>query len=251
MYEIIKKRDFESFYREFQNKDLIKFLGELRNYLNYRSYYKINSDGTIKEKNINLYLIKLVLSKDNMSKENLKEFFENGILFGENQKLKKINRLSNLSVEELDKNLYKLYHNRDLPCSLRYTKEYFLKDKEGLKKKLVKYILMDRVQSKKALVLIAMFELMDHIKDDEDLDTVLHLFLNYIVKYPSVFHWDKIEGNLKEMDIYALAYKKVIDFSGEINKFEIKLNSYRVHNNNISNLDDFFYNYLGGNYELH
>jgi len=250
MYEIIKNNDFESFYKTFQEKPLIKFLGEIKNYLNYRTYYKINSDGTVKEKDFNLSLIKLILLKDFRNKENIKEFFENGILFSENQKLKKINRLSNLNIEDLDKNLYKIYHNRDLPYALKYTKEYFLKDKEKLKKKLVQYILLDRVESKKALVLIAMFELMNHIKDDEDLDTVLHIFLNYIVTYPSIFYWDKFQGELQDMDLYALAYKKNIDYLGTNHDFEIKLNSYRVHKN-FSKIDELLYNYLGGNYELY
>lgn len=229
MYEIIKDNNFEEFYKVFKSQKLIKTLGELRDFLNYRTYYKVEGDGTIKKKDINMALVNLILvdSEEGRSEDALRAFFQEGIFFKENQKLKKINRLSSYSLEVLDKNLYKIYYNRDLASALRYSKEYFLKDKERFKKKLLRYVLLDRVESKKTLLLLAMLKLINQVEDDNDLDTVLHIFINYIVRYPSVFEYTRPNGENKELDLYALSYKKCIELLAEESKeYEDRLEAY-------------------------
>ncbi len=211
MYEIIKEKRFEDFYSIYQKEDFIKVLGLLRNYLNYRSYYKLSSNGVINEKNPNLFLLNLVFNNGQVSKEVLEEFFNKGILFGENRKLKKIDRLSSEKVEDLEKKLFKIYSNRDLSISLRYTKELIKKDKNLAKKLLCRYVLLHKNTSKKALVLLGFFKSLDLVKDDEDLDTVLHIFLDYIVTYPSEFSDEKEDID----NIYTKAYKKVEEIHGE------------------------------------
>ncbi len=216
MYEIIKEKRFEDFYSIYQKEDFIKVLGLLRNYLNYRSYYKLSSNGVINEKNPNLFLLNLVFNNGQVSKEVLEEFFNKGILFGENRKLKKIDRLSSEKVEDLEKKLFKIYSNRDLSISLRYTKELIKKDKNLAKKLLCRYVLLHKNTSKKALVLLGFFKSLDLVKDDEDLDTVLHIFLDYIVTYPSEFSDEKEDID----NIYTKAYKKVEEIHGEEVKVE-------------------------------
>jgi hypothetical protein len=249
MYEIIKKNDFDSFYKEFQEKKFMDFLFELRNYLNYRSYYNITQDGTIKKKGLNLSLIKLIFGE--RTKEEVKEFFEEGIYFKENQKLKKIDRMSNAKVDDLKKNLFKIYFNRDLAVALRYTKEYYYRDPEGLKKQLALYVLHDRSDSKKALMLLTMFRLFKVVKKDEDLDTVLHICLTYIVKYPSNFeeNYATIEDN-REDDIYTLAYKELMNYYGVEERWEKNLGSYRrIEEKNKT--EDFIYERLSEGNELY
>lgn len=219
MYEIIKEKRFEEFYSIYQKEDFIKVLGLLKNYLNYRSYYKLSVDGRINEKNPNLFLLNLVLNNGEVSKEVLEEFFNKGILFGENRKLKKIDRLSSEKVEDLEKKLFKIYSNRDLSISLRYTKELIKKDKDLAKKLLCRYILLHKNTSKKALVLLGLFKGLELVKDDEDLDTVLHLFLDYIVSYPSEFSNEKEDID----NIYTRAYKKVEGIYKEEVRVEKKL----------------------------
>lgn len=246
MYEIIKEKDFDKFYEEFNKKDFIKILGDLRDYLNYRCYYKIDEDGNILKKNPNILLIKLIFDGGDISKEELKEFFDKGIYFGERQKLKKIDRMSNVSIENLSKNLYKVIFNRDLTIALRYIKEYYLRDKEGLKKKLVKYVLLDRVESNKALVLLSMFRLFEYIKDDNDLDTVLHICVNYLVRYPSFLEASSIEDedNVYEMDLYAHSYNKLISLvEDEQNYFRKKLTLY-IKYNDFGKIDEKLYERL-------
>jgi hypothetical protein len=250
MYEILKEKDFESFYELYKERSLIDILGELRDYLNYRCYYKVGGNGEIYKKDINIHLISLVFSKEKSSKEEIKEFFEKGIYFEERQKLKKIDRMSSFSFENLDKNIYKVFFNRDTSIGLRYAKEYYLRDKNKFNKKLAKYVLLDRVDSKKALVLIAMFKLLKEVKNDRDLDTVLHIFLSYIINYPSVLEEDDVSfENKVEKDLYALAYSKLINFTGE-ESFDTKLYRY-MSKYNAGKIDEKLYGRLSEYNELY
>lgn len=250
MYEILKEKDFESFYELYNEKPLIEILGGLRDYLNYRCYYKVSGEGEIHKKDINIPLISLVFSREKGSKEEIKEFFEKGIYFAERQKLKKIDRMSSLSFETLDNNIYKVFFNRDISIGLRYAKEYYLRDKKKFKKKLAKYILLDRIDSKKAVVLLAMFELLKEVKNDNDLDTVLHIFLNYIVKYPSILEeYDCGVENNEEKDLYALAYSKLIDSSKE-EAFYTRLYKYMAEHN-AGKIDEKLYERLSEYNELY
>ncbi len=219
MYEIIREKRFEDFYNIYEKEDFIKVLGLLRNYLNYRSYYKVSSNGSIYEKTPNLFLLNLVFNNGQLSKDQIREFFNKGILFTENRKLKKIDRLSSEKVENLEKKLFKIYSNRDLSISLRYTKELFKKDEVLAKKLLCKYVLLHKNTSKKALVLLGLLKSIKLVKEDEDLDTVLHIFLDYIVTYPSYF-----SNEVENIDnIYTRAYKKVEEIYGGKMRVEVVL----------------------------
>ena len=110
--------------------DIIKAVAE---YSGRRSYFLIDYTGKVKRKSINLCLpLIAALDKTNIEKT-LTIISENYIWKEERKKIKKPDRLTKLSVEDLKKNLFKTIQNSEPVFAIRFANELFLRDYEALK----------------------------------------------------------------------------------------------------------------------
>lgn len=227
MLGLLREKNFEEFFNETKGKTLSEVLSKTVEFNSYRSYFKIDSMGAIKYKNANLPLIKLSL----LGEDFLSEYFNEGLFITEKRKIHKIDRLSNISVENLSKNLYKVFYNRDLSISYRYAKEFILKDKELFIKKLVHYILLDNMKNQKALLTLAFLEALKDV-NKSNIDSILYSYLPYLVTYPSYFSSEG-EKNVKvydidDLDLNTLAYLNLVTYGyKEFEKeYFLKLSNY-------------------------
>lgn len=233
MLELLREKNLEKFLTEFGTKTLPDILGATLEFNNYRSYFKIDEMGNIKTKKPNMPLIKLAL----LGNEYLNEYFNQGLFITEKRKFHKIDRLADFTVENLEKNLYKVFYNRDLSIGLRYSKEFILKDKSLFIKKISHFVLLDEIKNEKALLTLAFIKALENA-DKKNVDFILYSFLPYIINYPSYINQNKKQEieiyNINELDLNGLAYLNLITYAYEEfqEKYFFKLSDY-VRNNGI------------------
>lgn len=214
MLGLLREKNCEEFLTETKGKTLNEVLSKTVEFNSYRSYFKIDSMGAIKYKKPNMSLIKLTL----LGEKFLPEYFNEGLYITEKRKIHKIDRLSSVNIETLEKNLYKVFYNRDLSISYRYAKEFILKDKSLFVKKLSHFILLDDVKSNKALLTLAFMEALNDV-NKKNIDSVLYSYLPYIVTYPTRIVSPR--GNSKDiyeiekLDLNALAYLNLVRYGYE------------------------------------
>lgn len=113
----------------------------------------------------------------------------------ERQIIKKISRLSNLSIEKLEEKLSKLLLKEFSDHILNYGKELLLRDKNRFYKIMSKFALMDSLSSKKSLLLLG-FKKLDMSEDE-----VIYLLLSYFTKMPMEFYeHEKIQSEIGEQE---------------------------------------------------
>ena len=214
MLELLRENNLEKFLEIYENKTLEEVLRDTVEFNNYRTFYKIDSMGNILKKRLNIPLVKLSF----FGKDALGDYFSKGLFITEKRKIHKIDRLSSYNIEHLEKNLYKVFFNRDLSIAYRYAKEFILKDKALFIKKLSHFVLLDEIKNEKALITLAFIKVLETANKD-NLDTLLYSYLPYIVSYPSnisTLEKGEIEEiNLDKLDISGLSYFKLISYGYE------------------------------------
>lgn len=214
MLELLREKNYNEFFELTKELSFTEILNETYDFNCYRTYFKIDKMGNILKKEPNKALIKLTF----LGKKYLQEYFEKGLYITERRKIDKIDRMSQFSVELLEKNLYKVFYNRDLSIAYRYSKEFILKDKELFIKKLSHYILLDRVDNEKSLLTLAFIEALKEVNKD-NVDSILFSYLPYLINCPTVIEDIKsneirvIEKN--QMNLNGIAYLKLISFGYE------------------------------------
>lgn len=211
MLELLREVQVENFLEKYKNKELYEILEDTQEFNSYRSYFTLNNLGEIKTKSYNKALVNLTLLGNTF----LKEYFTEGLFISEKRKIHKIDRLSDFSVEHLDKNLYKLMYNRDLNISYRYVKEFILKDKEFFIKKMAHYILLNDLKAEKALITLSFIKALEKV-DKKNIDCLLYSYLPYLVTFPGNIENDTekyIEVfEVEKMDLNGLGYLNLIKY---------------------------------------
>lgn len=227
MLELLREVKVEEFVENFKNKELYEILEATMEFNSYRNYYNIDKMGSIKIKSPNKALIKLSL----LGNECLGEYFQKGLFITEKRKIHKIDRLSDFTVELLEKNLYKIFFNRDINVAYRYVKEFILKDKEFFIKKLSHFVLLNSLDSDKSLITLAFIKALENV-NKKNIDSILYSYLPYIITYPSlIITKENLEikvHNIENLDLNGLAYLNLIKFGyEEYNKIYLgKLSEY-------------------------
>ena len=179
--------------------------------LDKRAYLTIDSEGVIKRKDMNLTIPAMVFCEnDNLFYETLEK--ESDKI--ERVKEKKIDRLSNVSIDKLKENFVKLVIKGELEFSKKYGKELALKDKEEFFKSLFNLALMDNMDFNKPLMALAMKEIVNTVGW---IDEIGYLVISYFTKQ----RYDlkdlelaiELEEEIKEVPeiLEIVAYKKVLD----------------------------------------
>lgn len=110
--------------------DIIKAVAE---YSGRKSYFLIDYTGKIKRKSVNLCL-PLIAAMDETNIEKITGIINESYIWkDERKKIKKPDRLTKLSVEELKKNLFKTIQNCEPVFAVRFANELFLREYEALK----------------------------------------------------------------------------------------------------------------------
>lgn len=209
MLELLREVKVEEFVENFKNKELCEILEATIEFNNYRNYYNIDKMGNVKTKSPNEALVKLSL----LGNEFLGEYFQNGLFITEKRKIHKIDRLSDFTVEHLEKNLYKIFFNRDINVAYRYVKEFILKDKEFFIKKLSHFVLLNNIDNNKSLITLAFIKALENV-NKKNIDSILYSYLPYIVTFPSEIstkEYLEIKAyDIESLDLNELAYLNLI-----------------------------------------
>ncbi|MGL5123901.1 MAG: hypothetical protein ACRC6K_07060 [Fusobacteriaceae bacterium] len=200
----INKASIESYIDGYGLIECLKGFAEL---LDKRSYFTIEKN-EIKRKKMNLALP--VAAFLNESKALTILAIEQSINSKERQIIPKINRMSNLSLEKLEENLFKLLIKNNFEFSLKYGKELFLRDKNLFKFVISKYALLDNINSLKSLMILAFFKL--DTKDDEFIFLLISYLTRYRADYSQYEILDKNEEDLSIEDIYKKIKEKKNEF---------------------------------------
>lgn len=238
MLGLLREAKVEEFVRLYNEKTIYDILEATAQFNNYRVYFKIDEMGNIKKKSANKMLIKLAFFKNDC----LEEYFKDGLFIKEKRKLHKIDRLSQFNVGQLEKNMYKIFFNRDINIAYRYAKEFILKDKELFIKKIAHFVLLNDLDSNKALITFAFIKSLEKI-EKKNIDFVLYSFLPYIVTFPTVIEEKKYNAtvvDIEKIDLNALAYLNLIPFAYlEYNQYYFgKLSEYAKNQNNFIDDED-------------
>lgn len=211
MLGLLREDKVEEFIKMCKEKTLYDILEATAEFNNYRVYFKIDEMGNIKRKNANKTLIKLVFFGNSC----LEEYFKEGLFIKEKRKLHKIDRLSQFDIKQLEKNIYKIFFNRDINMAYRYAKEFILKDKELFIKKIAHFVLLNELDTNKSLITLAFIKSLEKV-DKKNIDFVLYSFLPYIVTVPSVIEEKEYQVNvieMEKMDLNALSYLNLIPYA--------------------------------------
>lgn len=179
--------------------------------LDKRAYLTIDTEGVISRKNMNFTIPAMAFCKDD---EIFNATLEKECNKVEREKEKKIERLSNISIEKLKENFVKLVIKGEIEFSKRYAKELALRDKEEFLKALFNLSLMDNPSSMKPLMALSMREIMNTIGW---IDEIGYLVISYFTKQRyDLYLLENAEENerleaIPNESLALVAYKKVLE----------------------------------------
>ena len=179
--------------------------------LDKRAYLTIDCDGVVKRKEMNFSIPLMVFCENDEIFERVLKEESNKI---ERIKEKKIERLSNISVDKLKENFMKLVIKGELEFSKKYGKELALKDKEEFIKTIFNLSLMDNINFYKPLMALAMKEIIENVGW---IDEIGYLIISYFTKQR--YDLSQLENAIEDEseitevpeNISLLAYKKVLE----------------------------------------
>ena len=126
IYEVIKQSDFESFCSEYENRGFSWMVKETAQMVNRASYLKVDVTGIYSVYKPNYAVpVMWLLSKD---KKYLEVYFRKVIQVSENEKKKKVKRLSEEQIDDIERKYFKALIKNDTAVSLRYGMELFERD---------------------------------------------------------------------------------------------------------------------------
>jgi hypothetical protein len=182
--EILKNKNIDVIENIINEKGREKAVSYFGGFLDKRSYFTVDRNGKIKRKNMNYALPVAALAEKgtDVAREIL-----SCAKAEERVKLKKIERFSKETLENLMKNFMKLIANNNVNFSIRYGKEIFLRDRELFYKTLFHYTLLEEIDSQKCLMAFSLKKLMENDLDDN----LVYLAMSYI---------SKVKGNFTEYE---------------------------------------------------
>ncbi|WP_297597434.1 hypothetical protein [uncultured Cetobacterium sp.] len=197
----MKNRIKERFIKVLENAEI----------LDKRAYLTIDGEGNVERKAMNLTIPAMVFCQDETIFEEILKIESNK---KEREKEKKIDRLSNLTIDKLKENFTKLVVKGEVEFAKRYGKELALRDLEEFNKALFNLSLMDNIAFKKPMMALAMREILKTIGWD---DKVGYLVISYFTKQRyDLSCLELVEGiENKDFDVpdilELIAYKKVLN----------------------------------------
>ncbi|MGL4534148.1 MAG: hypothetical protein ACRC0V_09095 [Fusobacteriaceae bacterium] len=196
----IEFEGIKSFIEEYGIKDSLVSLAEI---MDKRSYFAIE-DYEIKRKMMNLALPAAAFFPEDI--DLVSKAMEDSVDRAERQIILKIDRMSNLSLEKLEENFFKLLYKNNFEHSLKYGNELFLRDKSKFFKVAYKFAFMDNPKLRKPM-LVAAFEKLD-MEEDE----IIYLLISYLTKARSDFSIYESattgEKTLEELKAVVLSLKE-------------------------------------------
>lgn len=173
--ELLRKKDvdkLEEIIRSKGRKEAVSLFGDI---LDKRAYFTIDENGNIGRKIMNYALSAAAFSESD--RDVSLEILESAKP-SERVKLKKIERLSKETMENLVKNFMKVMANNNVSVATRYAKELISRDSDLFYRKLFHYTLLEPIDSQKSLMALSLKKLMG--RDIED--NLIHLAISYIAK---------------------------------------------------------------------
>ncbi len=188
LIEAIKDDRGEVFREMVSEEGVRKSLSSLSEIIGCRAYFTIDGEGNIGRKPMNYAL---PLGAFSRNQEKLGDMFFELANPVERVKHKKIERLSREDLGKLNKNFFKIVAGGNVDFAKRYAKELYMRDREGFFKKLFHYTLMEEIDSQKALMALALKEL---IWDEYD-DNIMNAGMTYLAAVRSDFHvYEEVKG---------------------------------------------------------
>ncbi|MGX6590736.1 hypothetical protein [Cetobacterium ceti] len=189
--------------------------------LDKRAYFTVDIDGNIKRKSMNFSMAAVAFLKD---EELINKIIKGELSKSERFQMKKIDRLSNLTIEALKSNLMKLVINGNLEFGKKYGKELYLRDKNEFFQTLGNIALMDNMDFYKPLMVLSMEKLLKEKYNEE----ILYLGLSYLCKQRCDLHiFENIdEENMNKEEILENARKsqnlKIVSYGKLLEKYIFK-----------------------------
>ncbi|MGL6114222.1 hypothetical protein [Cetobacterium sp. SF1] len=192
--------------------------------LDKRAYFTVDSEGKIKRKAMNFSVpaVAFLTNQELVEKTICSEISK-----VERLKFKKIDRMSNLSIETLKENLIKLIINGNLEFAKKYGKELALRDRNEFYKTLAKIALMDNMDFLKPLMVLSLKEILG---ETQWFDEVWHLVVNYLVKqradlriYENSLKIEKINKKTLIEEARKSSNLKVISYGLLLSEYELPM----------------------------
>lgn len=170
LIEAIKDKDQGVFKELVETKGRAGSIECLSEIIGRRAYFTIDGEGNIGRKTMN-YAMPLAAYMEDEDK--LGEYLYELADPREREKHKKIERMSGEDIEKLYRNFFKVVANNNTDFAKRYAKEMYLRDREGFFKKLFNYVLLEGVDSQKALMALALKKLTENGYSDNIVNTAM------------------------------------------------------------------------------
>ncbi len=223
------KKDTKVLFLRESNKEKIKkglaeenkfsFLSEYAEFLDRRTYFKVDSSGNIKTKDYNP-LLPIFAFCDNKTK--LSEYFLRYTFPEEKHLIRKINRASNLTVDNLKTNLMKTLVSGNLNFSKIFAKELYLRNKKEFFKLLYTFSMMGNPKDIKLIFTYALERILKEIDYDEN---IFYLVIAYLTKirddfsvYQEIKNKNLLLESVLEKNINNEDKKIYLNIFNEVNK---------------------------------
>ena len=228
--EFLREKNLDKAIELIKEKGKFAILSEYSTFFDMRTYFKVNEDGDIFQKSYNPIIL-LYLFCDVEKK--LAEYLFKYSYPEEKQNIKKIDRVSNLDIETLKKNLMKTLTNSNLNFSKIFAKELFLRDKKAFFGTMYNFSLMGNPKDLKLFFVYALEEIFSKIAYDEN---IFYTIIAYLTKFRDDYSTYMEASNISfdmetysdDKKIYISIFEKVLErynLKNE-NKFKISLYKY-------------------------
>lgn len=222
--EFLRAKNLEILQKTISEKGKYKILSEYANFYDMRIYFKVNDLGDIEKKCYNPIIILFAFSNDIIA---LSKYLFKYSYPSEKQILKKIDRASNMSIQDLREKLMKTLVGGNLNFSKIFAKELYLKSKKDFFEVLYNFSFMGNPRDIKILYVYSLEKIFNEIDYDEN---ILFIVISYLTKMKDDFSKYLLEKNVsnsieKLLDKYAdeLDKKIYLNICSEIfKKYKLK-----------------------------
>lgn len=196
-------------------KDLYAFLDDYAEFINYRTYTKLDADANLSKRYYNPLLILFALEDGEKNYEKFAKYFKKYIWKQERMKILKIKRQSNMTVEDLKTKLIKTLFNSNVEAASSLAKELFLKDSREFFKTLYNFAFMSKAENLKFLFVHAL----EKILSVNYYENILYATIYYLAKAEDDYGpYIAIQKNSKNIEQTEIFNKKLYNLALSILK---------------------------------
>ena len=191
--EFLKAKNLDACIELIKEKGKFNILSEYANFYDRRTYFKVNENGDIFQKIYNPITLLYLFCDD---EKKLADYLFKYSYAEEKQNIKKIDRVSNLDIESLKKNLMKTLTNSHLDFSKIFAKELFLRDKKAFFELMYNFSFMGNPKDLKVLFVYALEEIFNQINYDEN---IFYTIIAYLTKFRDDYsvYMNSTDDNIK------------------------------------------------------